>query len=53
MAHDSERGQVLVELVVVALVFLGVFLMAISAGQTAEREHGRFRFSSSRGSHRE
>jgi hypothetical protein len=47
MGSKAESGQVMIELAILALVFAGIFLLAISAGNIAGREQARSRFSMS------
>jgi hypothetical protein len=46
MGRNSERGQMIIEVVLLTLVFTGLFLLAIGICETGERAEQQHRFQS-------
>ena len=46
MGRNSERGQMIIEVVMLVLVFTGLFLLAIGITETGERAEQAYRFQS-------
>ena len=49
MGRDTERGQMIIEVLILVLVFTGLFLLAIGIAQDGERAERAHRFQSRAG----
>ncbi|MEK7355415.1 MAG: hypothetical protein AAB250_03150 [Bdellovibrionota bacterium] len=49
MAKASESGQIVIEMAVVALLMVGLFLLAVSIAETGNSVHRLHRFSQPKG----
>ena len=47
MDRNSQRGQMMIELLVLVLMFAGLFLMAVTLTETGEQSQKPYRFSKS------
>lgn len=45
MDRNTERGQMIVEMLVIALMFAGLFLVALGIAENGDRAQGKYRFS--------
>lgn len=44
MDRNSERGQMMIEMILIALLFTGFFTLAVSIAEKGERAQTQFRF---------
>jgi hypothetical protein len=47
MDRNSERGQMMIELLVLVLMFAGLFLIAVTLTESGEQSQKPYRFSKS------
>ncbi len=45
MDRDTQRGQMIIEMVVIVLMFVGLFLMAVGISENGDQAQSQFRFS--------
>ncbi len=47
MGRDTQRGQMIIEMLLLILMFVGLFILAIGMTENGERAQTPFRFSKS------
>jgi hypothetical protein len=48
MGRKTDRGQIVIEFALIALLFVGLFMLLATLGQTAAHENERYRFPKTR-----
>ena len=45
MDRDTQRGQMMIEMIVLVLMFTGLFMIAVGISENGDQAQSRFRFS--------